>query len=146
MRNPSTTILYHIIIRPTLNIFLKTLLILQKKKPKLVAKFWLPNLVLYQTDNGGGGGEGTVLWEDRNLQQHRNQGLTNLITSPKHSMIFTITYYVVLYNQCDTIVKSSVHIQQNFQARALGTMRFERSSSLGPENFIWNHAYLHGLN
>ena len=31
---PSTTILYHIIIRGTLNIFLKTLLILQKKTPK----------------------------------------------------------------------------------------------------------------
>ena len=48
--NPSTTILYRIIITHTLNIFLKTLHILQKRH-KLVAKFWLPNLVLYQTVN-----------------------------------------------------------------------------------------------
>ena len=51
MENPTTTILYHItrIIRPTLNIFLKTLHILQKKTSKLVTKIWLPNLILYQT-------------------------------------------------------------------------------------------------
>ena len=44
MENPSTTILYHIIITPTLNIFLKTLLILQKD-----TKVGSQNLVLYQT-------------------------------------------------------------------------------------------------
>ena len=38
MGNLSITILCHIIIRPTLNKFWKTLLILQKKTPKLVAK------------------------------------------------------------------------------------------------------------
>ena len=46
--NPSTTILYHII-RPTQNIFLKTLDILQKRQQGWQPKFWLPNFVLYQT-------------------------------------------------------------------------------------------------
>ena len=50
VENPPTTIHYHIINTPTLNIFPKTLQILQKKTPKLVAKIWLPNLVSYQTD------------------------------------------------------------------------------------------------
>ena len=51
MENPSTTIFYHIIIRPTLNIGIsENITYITKNIPKLVAKIWLPNLVLYQTD------------------------------------------------------------------------------------------------
>ena len=56
MGNPSTTILYHIIITPTLNIHIYICthisenIYVTKKTPKQVAKIWLPNLVLYQTN------------------------------------------------------------------------------------------------
>ena len=46
----STTRLYYIIIRPTLNEHInENITYYYKKTPKLVAKIWLPNFVLYQS-------------------------------------------------------------------------------------------------
>ena len=62
MGNPSNTILYHIIIRPTLNIFLKTLHT-SEKPPKLVAKILATKFgfVPAQTDNSPAGNLGVVV-------------------------------------------------------------------------------------
>ena len=52
MGNHLITMIHHIIIGLILNIFLKTIHVLQKSHQIWQPKFWLPNLVLYQTVKG----------------------------------------------------------------------------------------------